>query len=78
MSSHSRVSHAQRSLAVYSPWGLKELDTTEKLSARVHTHKHTYTQTHTHRHTHTDTHTHTHTEGRDLLTQDSLSNENTF
>ena len=68
MSSHSRVSHAQRSLAVYRPWGLKELDTTEKLSARVHTHKHTYTQTHTH----------THTEGRDLLTQDSLSNENTF
>ena len=24
--------HGQRSLAVYSPWGCKELDTTERLS----------------------------------------------
>ena len=30
-------SHGQRNLAGYSPWGLKELDTTERL-----THTHTY------------------------------------
>ena len=28
----------QRSLADYSPWGLKESDMTEKLSAHTHTH----------------------------------------
>ena len=33
--------HEQRSLASYSPWDLKELDTTERLS-----HTHTYTHTH--------------------------------
>ena len=27
-----RKSHGQRSLAIYSPWGRKELDTTERLS----------------------------------------------
>ena len=35
-------SHGQRSLVSYSPWGCKELDTTERLT-------HTYTYTHTHR-----------------------------
>ena len=35
----------QRSLVGYSPWGCKELDTTE--------HTHTYTLTHTHTHTQT-------------------------
>ena len=29
-------SHGQRSLAGYSPWGLKELDTTERLSTAQH------------------------------------------
>ena len=33
----------QRSLADYSPWGLKESHTTEKLSAHTHTHTHTHT-----------------------------------
>ena len=33
--------HRQRSLADYSPWGCKELDTTEY----THTHTHTYTHT---------------------------------
>ena len=28
-------SHGRRSLAVYSPWGRKELDTTERLSMHV-------------------------------------------
>ena len=32
--------HGQRSLAGYSPWGCKELDTTEQLT---HTHTHTHT-----------------------------------
>ena len=32
--------HGRRSLAGYSPWGCKELDTTE------HTHTHTHTHTH--------------------------------
>ena len=36
-----RTSHGQRSLAGYSLWGHKELDTAE------HTHTHTHTQTHT-------------------------------
>ena len=27
--------------AIYSPWGCKELDTTERLCARAHTHTHT-------------------------------------
>ena len=36
----------QRSLAGYSPWGLKESDTTEWLEcARTHTHTHTHTHT---------------------------------
>ena len=30
--------HGQRSLAGYSPWGCKELDTTEKLSIHTPTH----------------------------------------
>ena len=37
-------SHRQRSLSGYSPWGLKEWDTTE-------TNRHTNTHTHTHTHT---------------------------
>ena len=28
--------HGQRSLVGYSPWGRKELDTTEKLSTKCH------------------------------------------
>ena len=44
MATHSSIlageSHGQRSLAVYSPWGYKELDTIEQLS----THTQTYTQ----------------------------------
>ena len=45
--------HGLRSLAGYSPWGRKELDTTERL-------------THTHTHTHTLSHSHTHPgEGRE-------------
>ena len=43
-------SHGQRSLVGYSPWGCKELDTTELLSA--YTYIHTHTHTHTHSHTH--------------------------
>ena len=38
--------HGQRSLAAYSPWGHKELDTTEQLT-HTHTHTHTHTLTHT-------------------------------
>ena len=38
-----RESHGQRNLVGYTPWGHKELDTTE----------HTCTYTHTHTHTHT-------------------------
>ena len=30
-------SHGQRSLAVYSPWGREESDTTEQLSTHIHT-----------------------------------------
>ena len=30
----------------YSPWGHKELDTTEHLSAHSHTHPHPHTHTH--------------------------------
>ena len=37
-------SHGHRSLAGYSPWGCKELDTNE--CVHVHTHTHTYTHTH--------------------------------
>ena len=29
--------HGQRSLVGYSPWGCKELDTTEQLSVHTHT-----------------------------------------
>ena len=43
--------HGQRSLAAYSPWGCKELDTTEWLSCDtrkvcvyIHTHTHTHTR----------------------------------
>ena len=36
-----RESYGQRSLEVYSPWGCKELDTTEQ---PTHTHTHTHTQ----------------------------------
>ena len=38
-------SHGRRSLAGYSPWGHKESDTTELLSARAHAHTHTHTHT---------------------------------
>ena len=34
-------SHGQRSLAGYSPWGSKELDTTEFACTHTHTHPHT-------------------------------------
>ena len=48
MATHSSILawgiHGQRSLASNSPWGRKELDTTEGLT---HTHKHTHTHTHT-------------------------------
>ena len=37
----------QRSLASYSPQGLKESDTTERLT-HTHTHTHTHARTHTH------------------------------
>ena len=37
--------HRQRSLAAYSPWVCKEVDTTEWLSAYTHTHTHTHTHT---------------------------------
>ena len=36
-------SHGQRNLAVYSPWGRKDSDMTEWLSAHSHTHTHTHT-----------------------------------
>ena len=39
-------SHGQRSLVGYSPWGCKELDTTELLSAYTYTHTHTNTHSH--------------------------------
>ena len=35
------ISHGQRSLVGYSPWGRKESDTTEQLT---HTHTHTHTR----------------------------------
>ena len=35
-------SHGQRSLAVYSPWGHKESDTTEQLSTFLHIHIHSF------------------------------------
>ena len=39
-------SHGQRSLVSYSPWGCKELDTTERLThTRVYIHLYTHTQT---------------------------------
>ena len=40
------VSHGQRRLAGYSPWGPKESDMTEHARARAHTHTHTHTHTH--------------------------------
>ena len=39
----SGKSPRQRSLVGYSPWGRKELDTTERLSMHTHTHTHTHT-----------------------------------
>ena len=39
-------SNGQRSLAGYSPWGHKELDTTEHTRAYTHTHMHAHTHTH--------------------------------
>ena len=45
--SHLDNPHGQGSLAGYSPWGCKDLDTTEQLStAHKHTHmyRHTYMQ----------------------------------
>ena len=35
--------HGQTSLVGYSPWGCKESDTTERLSAHTHTHTHIHT-----------------------------------
>ena len=43
----SGISHEQRSLVDYNPWGCKESDMTE--CAHVHVHTHTHTHTHTHR-----------------------------
>ena len=47
--SHSSIlaikSHGQRSLAGYSPWVTKELDTTEHARTRARTHTHTHTHT---------------------------------
>ena len=40
--------HEQKSLAGYSPWSRKELDTTQWLSAYALTHTHTHTHSHTH------------------------------
>ena len=46
MATHSSIfpgkSHGKRSLVSYSPWGHKESDMTEQLSARAHTHTHTH------------------------------------
>ena len=42
----------QRSLVVYSSWGHKESDTTERTQTHTDTHTDTHTQTHTHTHTH--------------------------
>ena len=39
--------HGERSLVGYSPWGHKELDTTECAYARMHAHTHTHTHTQT-------------------------------
>ena len=43
--------HGQRSLVGYSPWGHKELYTTECLHACAHTHTHTYTNFYIHKRT---------------------------
>ena len=59
--------HGQRSLAGYSPRGLREWDTTGLAHAHTHTYTHarvrahTHTLSHTHRHSHTQTLTHTRT-----------------
>ena len=48
--------HGQRSLAGYSPWGHRELDSTERLNHHCHTYIYTHTTslhivyTHTHNH----------------------------
>ena len=52
MATRSRKFHGQWSLEGYNPWGRKESDTTERLSA--------HTQTHTRARAHTHTHTHSH------------------
>ena len=44
-------SRGQRSLVGYTPWGHKELDTTERV--HTHTHTHMYTRAHTHVRAHT-------------------------
>ena len=61
-------SQGQRSLAGYSPWSCKELDTIERARARTHTHTHTKSpiairtteraRARARMHTHTHTHTH--------------------
>ena len=38
-----RMSHGQRSLASYSPWGCRELDMTHSTHVHVHAYTHTYT-----------------------------------
>ena len=40
--SHLENPHGQRSLVAYSPWGCKESDMTERLSAHTHTHTHMF------------------------------------
>ena len=42
-----RISWTEEPGGLYSPWGLKELDMTERLT-HTHTHTHTHTYTHTH------------------------------
>ena len=39
------IPHGQKSLAGSSPWGHRESDTTEQLSAQTHTETHTHTHT---------------------------------
>ena len=53
-------SHGRRSLVGYSPWGRKEMDTTECRHTHTHTRGRKELDTTECRHTHTQTHTHTH------------------
>ena len=46
-SSAGEPSCDENSLKGYSPWGLKESDTTERACAHADTHTHTHTHTHT-------------------------------